>query len=89
MRYAVIFDYDPDSEAEPEFKNGLNIYSIETPTSNIKIEGTLRVLPPRIPASYYEYETYATGYAKGNNDVLDKLDGKNGEYDPETDKVSP
>ena len=44
-------------------------------------------MPPRMPQNAYEFETYTNGYAKGNNDVLDKIEGKNGEYNPEVDKI--
>ena len=46
-----------------------------------------RPLPPRIPQNAYDFENYTNGIAKGNNDVLDQLEGKHGEYDPEVDKV--
>ena len=87
MKYIIVFDYEPDPETESEdFKDGTLIIAFESPTSIIKISGTLRKIPPRMPQNAYEFETYTNGYAKGNNDVLDKIEGKNGEYDPEVDK---
>lgn len=88
MKYIIVFDYDPDPETESEdFKDGNPVYAFENEVCSIKINGTLRKLPPRMPQNAYDFETYINGYAKGNNDVLDKIEGKNGEYDPEVDKV--
>lgn len=87
MKYIIVFDYEPDPETESEdFKDGTLIIAFESPTSIIKISGTLRKMPPRMSQNAYEFETYTNGYAKGNNDVLDKIEGKNGEYNPEVDK---
>lgn len=87
MKYIIVFDYEPDPETESEdFKDGTLIIAFESPTSIIKISGTFRKMPPRMPQNAYEFETYTNGYAKGNNDVLDKIEGKNGEYNPEVDK---
>ena len=88
MKYVIVFDYDPDPETESEdFKDGTPIYAFENEVCSIPIKGTLRKLPPRMPQNAYDFETYTNGYAKGNNDVLDKIEGKNGEYDPEVDKI--
>ena len=85
MKYVVIFEYEPDPECEPEFKDGMEVYQISSKTCDIPIKGILRKLPSRSPSSDYRYNTYQEGYDKGVNDTLDHLEGKNGEYDPEKD----
>ena len=87
MRYVVIFDYEPDPEAEPEFKDGMEVYQISSETCNIPIKGILRKLPSRRPSSDYRYNTYQEGYDKGVNDTLDALEGRHGEYVPEKDAI--
>lgn len=87
MRYVVTFEYEPDPECEIEFKDGLEIRSIEGPDCSYNIKnGILRSYPSRRPSSDYRYNTYQEGYDKGVNDTIDKLEGKNGEYDPTVDK---
>lgn len=86
MKYVIIFDYEPDPEAEPEFKDGLDIDCISGNGCDYAISGVLRKIPSRRPSSDYRYNTYQEGYDKGVNDTLDHLEGKNGEYDPEKDK---
>ena len=85
MRYAVLFD----TEEELDLKEELKI-------TEITIDGGRKVwtnscpivlVPARRPCSNYRYNTYQEGYDKGVNDTLDKLEGKNGEYDPLQDKV--
>ena len=85
MKYVLVFEYEPDPECEPEFKDGMEVYQISNETYNIPIKGILRKLPSRSPNSDYRYNTYQEGYDKGVNDTLDHLEGKNGEYDPEKD----
>lgn len=79
--WCVVFEYEPDPECEPYFKNGLEIRAIEDDQCNMPIKGILREMPKRMPQNAYEFETYTNGYAKGNNDVIDKLHGKNGDYE--------
>ena len=83
-KYVIIFDYEPDPEAETEFKDGLKIKDIGGPDCNYTISGVLRKLPSRRPCSDYRYNTYQEGYDKGVNDTLDQLEGKYGEYDPKS-----
>ena len=92
MKYIVLFETD-DSKIEEIMskEKAIHIGLIQSDDETIDkicftIDGTLRRLPPRMPQNAYEFETYTNGYAKGNNDVLDKIEGKNGEYDPEVDK---
>lgn len=42
---------------------------------------TVRKLPDKMPEILGHFDTYQNGYTKGNNDVLDKLEGKWGVYD--------
>lgn len=86
MKYVIVFEYEPDPEAEPEFKDGMNVYRISGLDRNYDVKGTIRKLPSRRPSSDYKYNTYQEGYDKGVNDTLDHLEGINGEYDPEKDK---
>lgn len=87
MKYVVIFEYEPDPETEPEFKDGMEVRRIDGLDDRYHINGTIRKLPSRMPCSDYRYNTYQEGYDKGVNDTLDKLEGKNGEYDPLQDKI--
>jgi len=86
MKYVIVFDYEPDPEAEPEFKDGMDVYRISGLDCNYHINGTIRKLPSRRPSSDYRYNTYQEGYDKGVNDTLDHLEGIHGEYNPEKDK---
>lgn len=85
MKYVIVFEYEPDPEAEPEFKDGLEIQYIGGYGYDYTVKGVVRKLPSRSPSSDYRYNTYQEGYDKGVNDTLDHLEGKNGEYDPEKD----
>lgn len=86
MKYVIVFEYEPDPDNEPEFKDGMEVYKISGLSANYHINGTIRKLPSRRPNSDYRYNTYQEGYDKGVNDTLDHLEGKNGEYDSEKDK---
>ena len=88
MKYIVLFDTDdPIMESLMGKDKMIPIDHIQSGDRTMSIDGTLRRLPPRMSQNAYEFETYTNGYAKGNNDILDKIEGKNGEYDPEIDKV--
>lgn len=86
MKYVIVFEYEPNPEIETDFKDGLNIYRIDSLDSSYPINGTIRKLPSRRPSSDYRYNNYQEGYDKGVNDTLDHLEGLNGEYNPEKDK---
>lgn len=85
MKYVIVLEYEPDPEAEPEFKDGMDVYRISGLDCNYDIKGTIRKLPSRRPNSDYRYNTYQEGYDKGVNDTLDHLEGINGEYKPSID----
>jgi hypothetical protein len=85
MKYVLVFEYEPDPEAEPEFRDGMDVYRISGLDCNYHIKGTIRKLPSRRPNSDYRYNTYQEGYDKGVNDTLDHLEGYNGEYKPSID----
>lgn len=85
MKYVIVFEYEPDPETEPEFKDGMDVYRISGLDRNYHIKGTIRKLPSRRPSSDYRYNNYQEGYDKGVNDTLDHLEGYNGEYKPGID----
>ena len=85
MKYVIMFEYEPDPEEEPEFKDGMDVYRISGLDRNYDIKGNIRKLPSRRPNSDYRYNTYQEGYDKGVNDTLDHLEGYNGEYKPSID----
>ena len=75
-RYAIIFESD-STELNDLIGKDVNIPS----EVFSHVCGTLRELPPRTPCNVYSFENFVNGYGRGNNDVLDKLEGKNGEYE--------
>lgn len=85
MKYAIIFeDVDYDFGVLMSLLN----QKVDVKINQLySVSGTLRKIPDRMPCNVYNFETYTNGYAKGNNDVLDKLEGKFGEYDPKVDKL--
>lgn len=89
MKYVIVFEYEPDPDNEPEFKDGMDayiqLYQIDSLDHKHHIKGTIRKLPSRRPTSDYRYNTYQEGYDKGVNDTLDHLEGYNGEYKPSID----
>lgn len=75
-KYAIVFE-DNESEIAELVNNEVNV-EIDQLYSQT---GILRELPPRTPCNVYSFENFVNGYGRGNNDVLDKLEGKNGEYE--------
>jgi len=81
--WCIIFEYDPDPECEPYFKNGLEIRAIEDDQCNMPIKGILREMPTVHPVPEYDFETYTVGVSKGYNYCLEDLKGlPHGTYDP-------
>lgn len=79
MKYVIVFESDNPELDGDEVQS---ITALDPALYCIDVENSfIRKLPPRMTCNYYGYESYANGIAKGNNDVLDKLEGKNGEYD--------
>jgi hypothetical protein len=83
MKYVMVFESDnPELEGDEvqriEALDPASLYSIKV--SNIS-NCFIRKLPPRAICNDYNFESYTNGLAKGMNYILDKLEGKNGEYD--------
>ena len=89
MKKVIIFEVDDDKELNCTIcpMKGYCFANGDTPPEKIPDNCPAVNLPSRTPMNVYNFETYVNGYAKGNNDVLDKLEGKNGEYDPSVDKI--
>ncbi len=83
MKYAIIFEPCEGTELKP----GDVIREVSTDIESTPGFGVVREIPKRMPCNVYNFETYTNGYAKGNNDVLDQLNGKFGDYDEKEDKL--
>jgi hypothetical protein len=83
MKYAIIF------ESENTDLDGIGIvgFSKLLGMDDLPDEITVRKLPDKMPEIFGHFDTYQNGYAKGNNDVLDKLEGKWGEYNDKEDRL--
>lgn len=53
----------------------------DTDTNDMHINGIIRPMPSKMVHSAYNFDSYVNGVAKGNNYVIDKLHGGNGEYE--------
>lgn len=88
--YCIVFSSDK------EIKNGTPVGSInmastgieeetgntvDIDTNDMPINGIIRPMPSKMVHSAYNFESYVNGVAKGNNYVIDKLHGGNGEYE--------
>lgn len=81
MKYVVVFETD-DKLDNTVLLNGVEITGIETAVESIPVKSyPIQKLPPHTPCNDYNFESYTNGIAKGINYILDKLEGKNGEYD--------
>ena len=75
-KYAIVFEDNGSEIAELANK------PVDVEINQLYLQtGILRELPPRTPCNVYSFENFVNGYGRGNNDVLDKLEGKNGEYE--------
>ena len=79
MKYVIVFESDnPKLEGDEV----LSIEALDPALYSIKVSNCfIRKLPPRAVCNDYNFESYTNGLTKGINYVLDKLEGKNGEYD--------
>lgn len=76
MKYAIIFEADVDDLDGTTIAFG-GLVGMDDASEFV----TVRKLPDKMPEILGHFDTYQNGYAKGNNDVLDKLEGKWGVYD--------
>lgn len=74
-KYAIIFESDEDLDGTTIAFGGL------LGMDDVPEFVTVRKLPNKMPEILGHFDTYQNGYAKGNNDILDKLEGKWGTYD--------
>lgn len=76
-KYAIIFESDGDDDPDGEYIAFGDLLGMNGWPEYV----TVRKLPDKMPEILGHFDTYQNGYAKGNNDVLDKLEGKWGVYD--------
>lgn len=76
-KYAIIF------ESDDAYLDGVDILGFRSLLGfqALPEQVMIRRLPDKMPEILGHFDTYQNGYAKGNNDVLDKLERKWGVYD--------
>lgn len=83
-KYAIIFESDEDLD-----KVDISGFGDLLGMENLPNLVTVRKFPDKMPEILGHFDTYQNGYAKGNNDVLDKLEGKWGVYDGRVKNDNP